>query len=162
MKTNYKYMSLIVALLSVLSLGFTSCSSDDDEELPAKPVISLTEVGSKNSKHAHPGHDMHLEADVLAEGIIKRIDIEIHQEEGGSDLVELSFTEGKYIDVRNVEFHEHIDIPADAPLGEYHLHFTVTDKHGQQTTAETHIEIVEDDGTDDGDDDEHDHDHDHE
>jgi hypothetical protein len=92
----------------------------------------------------------------LAEGLISRIDIEIHQEEGSGFEIEKSFTDGKYMGVKNIEFHEHIDIPVEAPLGEYHLHFTVTDKEGQQTTAECHIEIVEDD---DEDDDEHEHSH---
>ena len=39
---NLKYMSLMLALLCVVSLGFISCGSDDDDdELPAKPVITL-------------------------------------------------------------------------------------------------------------------------
>lgn len=140
-----KYMSLLMALVSVMTIGFTSCSSDDDDT-PAKPVVNLTEVGHANAKHAHPGHDLHLEAKVVAEGIIKRIDIEIHQEGGGSFKIEQSFTQGKYIGVRNVEFHEHIDIPAETPLGKYHMHFTVTDQRGQQTTAESHLEVIKDDG----------------
>ena len=143
-------MSLMMALITMVTLSFTSCDNDDDDVLPAKPSITLTEVGHDNGKHAHPGHDLHLEADLLAEGLIQRIDIEIHQEGGANKIVEQSYTTGKYIGVRNAEFHEHIDIPADAPLGEYHLHFTVTDKHGQQTTVEDHIELIE------GDEDDHD------
>lgn len=146
-------MSLIAAL-TAMTFVFASCNKDD--ETPEKPTITLTEVGHDNSRHAHPGHDLHLEADVVAEGLISRIGIEIHQEEGSGFEIEKSFTDGKYMGVKNIEFHEHIDIPADAPLGEYHLHFTVTDKEGQQTTAECHIEIVEDD---DDDDDEHEHSH---
>jgi hypothetical protein len=153
---NLKYMSLMLALVSVITMGFTSCSSDDDDDLPAKPAIRLTEVGHDNSKHTHPGHDLHLEANVVAEGLIKRIDVEIHQEGGGSFKINQSFTEGKYIGVRNVEFHEHIDIPADAPLGEYHMHFTVTDQRGQQTVAESHLEVIEDN------DEEEEHEHHHE
>ncbi|MBO4663528.1 MAG: DUF4625 domain-containing protein [Bacteroidaceae bacterium] len=143
-------MSLMMALITMVTFSFTSCGNDDDDVLPAKPSITLTEVGHDNGKHAHPGHDLHLEADLLAEGLIQRIDIEIHQEGGANKIVEQSYTTGTYIGVRNAEFHEHIDIPADAPLGEYHLHFTVTDKHGQQTTVEDHIELIE------GDEDDHD------
>ena len=81
----------MLALLCVVSLGFISCGSDDDDdELPAKPVITLTEVGHDNSKHAHPGHDLHLEADVVAEGLIKSINIEIHQENGGTMKINIS------------------------------------------------------------------------
>ncbi len=155
---NIKFMSLLMAFLCASTLFLTSCG-DDDDDLPAKPSITLTEVGHDNAKHCHPGHDLHLEADVVAEGLIQRIDVEIHEENGGSFKIEKSYTDGKYIGIRNTEFHEHIDIPAEAPLGEYHLHFTVTDKNGQQTTVESELNIVEDDGDDD-DEDEHDHHHD--
>ena len=141
---NMKYMSLLLALMCVFTLVLTSCGSDDDEQ-SAKPTITLTEVGLNNSRHVHPGHDLHLEAQVLAEALIKRIDIEIHQEGGDKFKIEKSYTDGKYVGVRNTEFHEHIDIPETAPLGEYHLHFTVTDNEGQQTTVESHIDIIEDD-----------------
>lgn len=147
-----------MAFLCASTMFLTSCG-DDDDDLPAKPSITLTEVGHDNAKHCHPGHDLHLEADVVAEGLIQRIDVDIHEENGGSFKIEKSYTDGKYIGIRNTEFHEHIDIPAEAPLGEYHLHFTVTDKNGQQTTVESELNIVEDDGDDD-DEDEHDHHHD--
>jgi len=147
MKKNIR-MCLLMALVSVMAISFNSCNKDEKDV--AKPKITLTEVGHDNSKHAHPGHDMHLEADIVAEGLIKSINVEIHQEDG-SFKIENSYVEGKYIGVRNAEFHEHIDIPENAPLGEYHLHFTVTDKEGQQNMAETHINIVEDDGDDDDD-----------
>lgn len=155
---NIKFMSLLMAFLCASTMFLTSCG-DDDDDLPAKPSITLTEVGHDNAKHCHPGHDLHLEADVVAEGLIQRIDVDIHEENGGSFKIEKSYTDGKYIGIRNTEFHEHIDIPAEAPLGEYHLHFTVTDKNGQQTTVESELNIVEDDGDDD-DEDEHDHHHD--
>ena len=142
----------MMALVSVMAVTLNSC--DKDEKDVAKPKITLTEVGHDNSKHAHPGHDMHLEADIIAEGLVRSIIVEIHQEDGSFEI-EKSYVEGKYIGVRNVEFHEHIDIPENAPLGEYHLHLTVTDKEGQQSMAETHVNIVEDDGDDDDDDDHH-------
>ena len=147
---NMKATSIlsIFAAAAALILSATSCNK---EENPAKPTVTLTEVGHDNSKTAMRGDDMHLEADILAEGLIKRIDVEIHQEDGGFEI-EKSYTEGKYVGVKNVEFHEHIDIPADAPLGEYHLHFTVVDNEGQTAMAEAHIEIIENDGEDDDED----------
>ncbi len=146
MKKNIR-MCLMMALVSVMALSFNSC--DKEEQTVSKPKITLTEVGHDNSKHAHPGHDLHLEAEIVAEGVIKSINVEIHQEDGSFEI-EKSYVEGKYIGVKNVEFHEHIDIPANAPLGEYHLHLTVTDNEGQQSMAETHIDI--EDGEDDHDD----------
>ena len=146
MKKNIR-MCLMMALVSVMALSFNSC--DKEEQTVSKPKITLTEVGHDNSKHAHPGHDLHLEAEIVAEGVIKSINVEIHQEDGSFEI-EKSYVEGKYIGVKNVEFHEHIDIPANAPLGEYHLHLTVTDNEGQQSMAETYIDI--EDGEDDHDD----------
>lgn len=154
---NLKYMSLVWALVSSICLCFTSCDKEENESIPvARPVVTLTEVGHDNSKIAHPGHDMHLEASLLAEGVIQRIDVEIHSVAGGEDLLEIAYTDGKYIGVRNAEFHEHLEIPADASFGKYHLHFTVTDAQGQQTMTECEIELAEEDG----DDDEHEHHHD--
>ena len=142
---------LSLAAAAALLLSATSCNK---EETTAKPTVNLTEVGHDNEKVAMRGDDLHLEADILAEGLIKRIDVEIHQEDGTYEI-EKSYTEGKYIGVKNVEFHEHIDIPAEAPLGEYHLHFTVTDQKGQTTLVEAHIDVIEFD-------EEHEHEHGHE
>ena len=149
---NMKALSIIsLAAAAALTLFATSCNK---EENIAKPAVTLTEVGHDNEKVAMRGDDLHLEADILAEGLIKRIDVEIHQE-GGTYEIEKSYTEGKYVGVKNVEFHEHIDIPAEAPLGEYHLHFTVTDQKGQTTMVETHVDVIEFD-------EEHEHEHEHE
>lgn len=127
---------MAMVLLAVFGLfATTSC-----DKTPA-PVITLTEVGHENSHDAVIGDDMHLEADIVAEGLIKSIYVEMHTEDGDYEI-EKSYTEGKYIGVRNTEFHEHIDIPEDAPEGEYHLHFTVTDKKGQQTVEEDHVDVV--------------------
>jgi len=136
MKTN---ILLTLAATAAFAILCVSCNQDD---APAKPSIVLTEVGHDNEMTAMRGDDLHLEAEILAEGRIKRIDIEIHGETTGFEI-EQSFTSGKYIDVKNVEFHEHIDIPSDAPLGVYHLHFTVTDLEGQTAMADAHINIIE-------------------
>ena len=130
----------ILSLIALFSFSFVACK-DDDKSSVAKPIITLTEVGHDNSCIGHIGDDLHLEAEIVAEGSIKRIDIEIHQEEGGKFEIEKSYTEGKYIGVKNAEFHEHIDIPAEAAEGEYHLHFTVVDGEGQSTTVESDVEI---------------------
>ena len=82
-----------MAFLCASTMFLTSCG-DDDDDLPAKPSITLTEVGHDNAKHCHPGHDLHLEADVVAEGLIQRIDVEIHEENGGSFKIEKSYTDG--------------------------------------------------------------------
>ena len=158
MKKNMLYAALM--LLTVFTaVCLTACGSDEnDDVVVAAPVISNVEVGSDhdnaNNHQAVRGDDMHIEAAILAEGLTSRIDIEMHQEEGASYKIEKSYTSGKYIGVRNTVFHEHIDIPEDAPTGVYHIHFTVTDQLGQQTTSEVeNVIVAEDDGTVDEDDD---------
>lgn len=137
----------LLLTLSLVILGY-SCT-DDDEEKDNRPVISLTEVGHNNSLQAKQGGELHLEVDIKAENLIKRIDVEIHQEEDSEEEIEKSYTEGKYIGVKNTLFHEHIDIPEHIPLGEYHLHFSVTDMKGYTTAKEVHIHVIENDGVDD-------------
>lgn len=127
-----------MAMLFVAALTLSVTTACDKT---AAPVITLTEVGHENSHVATIGDDMHLEADIVAEGLVKAIYVEMHMEEGEYEI-EASYTDGKYIGVRNTEFHEHIDIPADTPEGEYHLHFTVTDQEGQQSEVEDHVDVV--------------------
>lgn len=139
MKTN-----ILLRFIAIITLvtGFAACQKNS-----SAPKIILTEVGHENGGKAEQGDDLHLEADIVAEGLIQRIHVEIHQENGSYEI-EKNYTTGKYIGVKNTEFHEHIDIPADAPLGAYHLHFTVTDNEGQTATAKAHLEVIENDGID--------------
>lgn len=160
MKKNIINVALMLLSFATL-LSFTACHDEDEAEKAKAPVIQLTEVGHDNEKHAHPGDDLHLEGDIIAEGLIKSILVEIHQEDGDYEM-EFKYDDAKqyskYIGVRNCEFHEHIDIPEDAPLGEYHLHVIVTDQQGQTGSAKSELTIV---AEDDDDDDDHEHDHNH-
>ena len=111
-----KNLVLTVVLLMGLCM-FTFSSCDDEKESTGKPIVGLNEVGKENSKTGIAGSDLHLEGEIIAENLIRRIDIEIHQEDGGDFKIEKSFTEGKYIGVKNAHFHEHIEIPSEAPAG---------------------------------------------
>ncbi len=149
---NFTIKSLLAALVTLVTLSFTSCGTEADE-IPSQPLIALIEVGHDNSHEAHPGHDLHLEADVIAEGYVQSIHVVIRLEGGSTDLVSKTYTDSKYVDVLNAEFHEHIDIPATAAVGDYVLYFTVTDKIGQQktVTADLEINLADDDHDDDHD-----------
>ena len=129
-------------LFCVLSVVLSSCNNDDDSQSSvAKPVAALAEVGEENSKVATAGKDLHLEGDLVAEGLIARIDVTITTADGKTTLVQKSYTDGKYIGVRNTTFHEHLDIPADAAAGAYKVVFVVTDKQGQSTTFTSDLTI---------------------
>lgn len=139
MKKNLLFTAAL--LFSLCMFTFSSCDDNDDKkDGMGKPVIELSEVGERDSKTGTAGSDLHLEGEVTAENLIKRIDIEIHQE-GGDFKIEKSFTEGKYIGIRNTHFHEHVDIPAETPAGAYHLHFSVTDQAGLTETVESALTV---------------------
>jgi hypothetical protein len=129
-------------LLGLSMLALSSCKTDDPTP---KPVISNLEVGTAIGEEPNEmvepwvvaGTKLHIEGEILADGKIKRIDIEFHKEDGSGSILELFYTTGKYIGVKNTTFHEHIDIPANfIPSTDYDLHFTVTDEAGQTTMEE--------------------------
>lgn len=137
---NKHIVCKIAFFFSLCLLVFSACS-DDDNHNPAKPVIDLTEVGHENSKTGVAGSDLHLEGRILADGVIRRIDIEICPQSGEGFKIEKSYSEGKYVGVKNTDFHEHLDIPAETPAGAYRLRFAVTDEWGQVTVVETGLTI---------------------
>ncbi|MBN2820489.1 MAG: DUF4625 domain-containing protein [Bacteroidales bacterium] len=128
---------LLIAVVFAAGLLFTSCEKDD-ETVP-KPVIDLLELGLANSKIAYIGADLHIEAEIVAEGKIDKITVEIHQEEGGSDEIKAEYDE--FGGLKNTTFHKHVDIPATTVAGTYHCHITVTDMDGNSTTLEEEISI---------------------
>lgn len=140
MKTNKILNSFVLAM--IVLIGISSCKKDD--QVVIKPTITDLEVGHENNKTGYPGHDIHLEAEIFAPGKIKDISIEIHSaehEEGWS--LNKTFTQG-YTGSKNVDFHEHIDIPEDAAPGEYHLHIVVTDQEGNATKEESDLILIVD------------------
>lgn len=136
---NKKNITLAILLATASLLFYSACNNE--EETLAKPVITLTEVGLENSAIGYPGSDFHLEAEIVAEAKINTVKVEIHPE--GSSLWEFDTTYTKFSNLKNATFHEHIDIPADAPVGAYHLHLIVTDLDGNQTTAESTISLMQ-------------------
>lgn len=139
---------LLLVLGSIAGVTFTACEKD---ETNPKPVITLSELGYENSKTAYAGSDLHIEAEIVAEGTIESVTIEIHPEGEHEEKsvsiamhedeweVDTTFTE--FSGLKNTTFHKHFDIPEYADTGHYHFHFVVTDMEGQQTTLEEELEI---------------------
>ncbi len=146
MNSKLKILTLFFTIASVAILS----SCDKDETTP-NPVITLTELGYENSKIGYAGTDLHIEAEIVAEGKIDIITIEIHPEGEHEDKStsiflhedewEMDTTYTKFSGIIDPTFHEHIDIPAYADTGHYHFHFTVTDLEGRQTVVEEELEI---------------------
>jgi hypothetical protein len=142
-----KRKNIILTVLLVAGIiSFNACNKDDE---PAKPQITLNELGYENSGIGYQGSDLHIEADIVAEGKIDKVTVEIHPEgehEGKSSAIILAEWEfdtvyTEFSGLKNTTFHKHIDIPAEADTGHYHFHFIVTDLEGQQTSVEEEIEI---------------------
>lgn len=135
-----KVKRLTIAALASVVL-FTSCNRDNDENevVVPKPTISKTEIGIRNSKVGYAGADLHLAADIEAAGKISTVEVKIHKEDGTGWKTTEVFDE--FAGQLNTHFHKHIDIPASAELGEYHLHIVIKDQKGQETTFEEHIEV---------------------
>lgn len=93
------------------------------------------------------GNDFHVEFMIDAvEGIHSiTVDVHAHGLTVGAGEVEWDYEEeflGDYHEQTSVEFHEHIDVPATAPIGEYHVIFTVQDEDGNTKEFETHIDVT--------------------
>lgn len=138
---NMKHTKLLLAFL-FLAVTFTACKKDNEID-PNAPEINGFELGTNNSKTGHPGNDLHIEAQIVAQGNIASVELEIHPKSGTGWTVNTTFTEG-FSGQKNAEFHEHIDIPADAVLGDYHVHLKVTDQNGRETVVESDLKLVND------------------
>lgn len=142
-----KLRSIFQIFLSVCVLGvLVSCENDDDKA--AKPKVNLTELGLSNSKVGYIGKDLHVEAEIVAQGKIEKITIEIHPEgeehhseaeEHDDDELKVVYTEFKGL--KNATFHKHVDIPESLEPGDYHFHFEVVDMEGNQTLVEEELKI---------------------
>lgn len=142
---NLKYMSLMLALVSVMTMGLTACSDDDDDNTPA-PVIEVEEANIE-------GDELCVEADIVAQGRTAAILINICDATGQTVKVAQPVTNSKYIGVLNIEgFHVHVDIDGKNVAVGDQLKLTVTDANGRSTTAQKAITEEEDE------DEEHDHD----
>jgi hypothetical protein len=134
----------IKSIFAMLLAGsfFVSCKDDDKIDV-APPTITDVEIGSGNSKKAHAGGDFHIEVQIVAPGDIDRVELEIHPESGSGWKFDTVYTAG-LAGLKNAELHEHIDVPASAAVGQYHLHLRVTDKNGNKAEIESDIEVIKD------------------
>ncbi len=127
-------MKNIILVIFALVL-FVSCK---DEDVTPAPVISDVEIGSGNSKTVVRGNDLHVEAQIVAEGTIREAEVHIHGS-GWEHEVDFPGLVGK----KNGEIHTHIDVPSTVPAGHYHVHISVTDEKGQTTEVESDLEITD-------------------
>jgi len=135
---NFKYMSLMLALVSVISLGFISCDDDDDNDTAA-PAIVMDEANIEDGFIC-------VKADVAAPGRTAAIQITVTDATGTTTKVTKDVTDAKYIGVLNIDgFHVHVDIDGkNVAVGDL-LKLKVTDANGKSTVAQKSITQEEDD-----------------
>lgn len=130
---NFKYMSLMVALLSVLTLSFTSCGDDDD--VTNAPVINLYEANLE-----HEGSEICVQADIKAQGRTASVIIEVFKASDGSLITALPVTDSKFINVLEIPgFHKHVHLDGLTVAEGDLLKFTVVDQNGNSTTVQKNI-----------------------
>ena len=136
---NLKTTTVVVMSFLALSSFLTSCNKEDDEK--AKPTITIEELGENNSKEVEPGEELHLEAEIEAEYGIAAVEVEIHMEDDESAGWYFDTTYTEYVGLLNTDLHQHIDVPATAAHGDYHVHVEVTDAKGNTVSAEEELHI---------------------
>ena len=138
-----KIRTIIGVLLVIMAV---SC-----DKTGAKPEIDFHELGFENSKTAEAGDELHMDAEVVAENKIDRIEVTLHPEGDHKKSTKILLSDGEwefdsvyteFSGLRNTEFHKHIEVPIDAETGDYHFHFSVTDLEGYQTVFEDEVEIL--------------------
>lgn len=126
-----KYMSLMMALTLVFTLGLVSCDSDDDDLQPA-PEITIEEANIE-------GDILCTEADVVAMGRTASIQIVVSDQQGNVKVA-YPVTDSKYIGILNIDgFHVHVPIAGKGVLEGDVLTMTVTDAQGLSTSAKKSI-----------------------
>ena len=137
-----KHNKLIAGFL-LIAATFGACKKDDDVAGLSAPVISALEIGPDNNKTAHPGGDVHVEAEITATANIESVTLEINPKSGTGWKLNTVYMEG-FAGLKNAEFHKHVDVPADAALGSYDVVLKVRDSNGQETKVESTLELQND------------------
>lgn len=129
---------------TVMDMAGNATEIEEELEIQAAANIdiALEELGhgTIGSSHAHAGEEMHVEGMITSVYPIATVHIEIHSEtDPNAPEIEAEYT--NYAGQTSAEFHEHIDIPATQPAGDYHFHMTVTDDQGHSNSVEYELEI---------------------
>ncbi|SIS46974.1 protein of unknown function [Zobellia uliginosa] len=120
-------------------------STEVEGHLQIMDPVSIS--GFEMDETVAKGNDFHIEFMIDAPNGIHEVLVDIHAHdlelgEGEAEWdYEGDFSE-KFHELTEAEFHEHIDVPATAPAGEYHIIFTVEDEDGNTTEYETHIDVT--------------------
>ena len=170
---NMKFMSLLLALACVLTLGFSACGDDDDDKDMTYPVISAegitsnpidcqvyqrgtvipfhyiftddTELGAYNIEiHTNADHHSHSTSSVECEEEHEHEGEHEHEHEHGA-VKPWVYNQDFAIPAgqRSFDARHDIVIPADIDEGDYHFMIRLTDRAGWQQLKAVAIKITE-------------------
>lgn len=135
--------SLFLAIITIATIS--SCKKD---EIKAPEFLKF-ELGYDNSGVAVVGSDLHMDAEIFAEGKVANVRVTIHHEgEHGEKTIldeewEIDSTYTlNYAGAKNIDFHEHIEVDIHAEPGDYHFHISVTDMEGNRTEREAELLLM--------------------
>ncbi len=136
---KYISMSLMLALITLFTLSFTACRSDDDDNNTPAPVVTLKEANIEETI-------LCTQANIVAQGRTATILINVYDATGKTQKVAYPVTDSKYIGKLNIDgFHVHVDIANKNVVAGDLLKLTVTDDNGRSTTAQMTVTEEEDD-----------------
>ena len=105
--------------------------------------ITITDI---HVEDAAKGGDLHAEANIAAEHGIQTISVNLHGHDLTPEGDEEDWTYSNDFTTysgNSAEFVEHIDVPANATAGEYHITITVIDTEGHTHSEGSHFHITE-------------------
>jgi hypothetical protein len=121
-----------------------------DEKDTTGPEITLTEPEEGEEYAAGSAGGVHIEFDLADVSGLNEYKVDIHSGEGHSHSSLIKAASWNYQKayedakgLKNHHAHDNSDtIPADATLGKYHLVFSATDVHGNESVAYRTFKIV--------------------
>ncbi|MCL6217459.1 DUF4625 domain-containing protein [Zunongwangia pacifica] len=105
--------------------------------------ISISDIHSENAVR---GGELHAEAQLAADHEISSVSVSIHGHGLEPEEGEIEWTFDKTYENysgTSAELHEHIDVPENAALGEYHMTITVIDAEGHSHAEGAHFHITD-------------------
>lgn len=144
---------IILSIAVIAGVLFSACKKD---ESPAAPTITINELGHgdshSNDNKATIGASLHFIADIVADGKIDYITIEMHTEEeeeheghdhGHEWELDTTFSGTGITGLKNLSLHKDLKIDASAEPGVYHFHITIVDMEGNSGSAEAEVTLIE-------------------
>ncbi len=132
-----KKVSYSLMMLAAVGITFSSCSKDEDTEKPNIEAVTL------ESKWAAAGDEIGLDLVFTDNKGLKEYKIDIHDDfDGHSHGKTASYEKFETVVINQIsglsfDDHVHIDVPANAMAGPYHVGVYVLDQDGNQSNTRT-------------------------